>query len=105
MQINHLASVRFVGGDKVVKDLCDEIDEKVDAYASGDLKHAAGAISLLWEASKKSRQSIPASRSVGGFGGFQSNSAAGAPQSISGFGAPQITTTLVRFALLLPFYR
>ena len=44
--------------------LCDKIDEKVDAYVAGNLKHAAEAISLLWEASKKDRRTIPAPQST-----------------------------------------
>ncbi|KAF9778364.1 hypothetical protein BJ322DRAFT_495081 [Thelephora terrestris] len=65
MQINHLASVRFGGDGAVKKKLCDEIDEKVDAYVAGDLKHAAEAVSLLWEASKDRRPiAVPQNTSI-----------------------------------------
>ena len=60
MQINHLASVRFDGGEEIKKMLCDKIDEMVDAYVAGNMKHAAEAISLLWEVSKKDPRTIPA---------------------------------------------
>lgn len=63
MQVNHLAFVRFGVDDEVTKNLCEKIDEKVDAYANGDLSHAAEAVSLLWEASK-SRGSSLASQSM-----------------------------------------
>ena len=59
IQVDHLASVRFGGNEETAKKLCDKIDEKVDAYASGDLPHAAEAVSLLWEVSKKSRHIVP----------------------------------------------
>ena len=61
MQINHLASARFGVNDEHTNILCDKIDEKVDAYAAGDLKHAADAMSLLWEVSKKARRPTPVS--------------------------------------------
>lgn len=57
MQVDHLASTR-IGGDKdITKQLCDKIDEKVDAYVAGELKHAAEAMSLLWEVSKRDKYS------------------------------------------------
>lgn len=55
MQVKHLASVRFGVDEEVTKNLCEKIDEKVDAYANGVLNHAAEAMSLLWEASKTKR--------------------------------------------------
>ena len=41
------------------KNLCDKIDGRVDAYANGDLRHAADAVALLWEVSKKRRHTAP----------------------------------------------
>lgn len=58
MLINHLASVRFGVNEELTKDLCDKIDEKVDAYAAGELKYAADAMSLLWEVSKKGKRPV-----------------------------------------------
>lgn len=78
MQVNHLASVRFGVNEETTKNLCDKIDEKVEAYATGDLKHAADAMSLLWEVSKKGRRPGPVPIS-------------------------QSTSASVRPALLLPF--
>ena len=59
MQINHLASARLGVNDEITKNLCDKIDEKVEAYAAGDLKHASDAMSLLWEVSKKGKRPAP----------------------------------------------
>ena len=59
MQINHLASARLGVNEEFTRNLCDKIDEKVDAYAAGDLKHAADAMSLLWEVSKKGKRPAP----------------------------------------------
>ena len=95
MQINHLGSVRFDGDEEVTKKLCDQIDEKVDAYAAGDLEHAAEAMSLLWEASKKGKSSTPAP---------QSTSAFESPKSNDFFGESQPTSTLVCPMSLPLFY-
>lgn len=63
MQVDHLVSaIRFGVNEEVTKSLYERIDEKVDAYANGNLDHAAEAMSLLWEASKKSRRSALAPR-------------------------------------------
>ena len=109
MQVDHLASVRFGGGEKVTKDLCDRIDEKVDAYVTGDLGHAVEATLLLWEASKKTQCSapVPQSTSASGFPesiftAHQSGSAFGIPPTPSPFATPQ---TPVCPTLSLPFYR
>lgn len=59
MQINHLASIRFGVNEELTKTLCDKIDEKVDAYAAGDLNHAGDAMSLLWDVSKKGKRPAP----------------------------------------------
>lgn len=59
IQVNHLASARFGVSEEITKNLCDKIDEKVDAYSAGDLKHAVDAMSLLWEVSKKSKRPSP----------------------------------------------
>ena len=97
MQINHLISVRIGGDEGITKKLCDQIDEKVDAYVAGDLKHAAGAMSLLWGASKKDKYSTPAPRSASIFGLPKSNDVCGAPPSTS-------TSTPVCPMPLQPFY-
>ena len=47
-----------------MRNLCDRIDEKVDAYANGDLGHAAEAVCLLWEVSKKRRHTGPVFRAA-----------------------------------------
>ena len=60
IQINHLASARFGVNEETTNNLCDAIDEKVDAYAMGDLKHAAEIVPLLWGAAKNRRGSTPA---------------------------------------------
>ena len=64
IQVNHLASVRLGVDEGNTKKLCDKIDKKVDAYASGDLGHAAEAMSLLWEISQKDRTTGPAARAT-----------------------------------------
>ena len=66
-QINHLVSARFGGEEGATKNLCDKIDEKVDAYVAGDLKHATETMSLLWEVSKKDRSTNLPIQSFGGF--------------------------------------
>ena len=58
IQVDHLASVRLGENEEITKKLCDKIDEKIDAYGNGDLPHAAEAVSLLWEVSKKSRHMV-----------------------------------------------
>ena len=60
-QVNHLVSARFGVNEGTTKNLCDKIDEKVDAYASGDLKHAVDTVSLLWEVSRKGKRQVPTS--------------------------------------------
>jgi len=62
LQVNHLASVRFGADEGNAKNICNRIDKKVDAYASGNLSHAAEAMSLLWEVSQKDRPPGPATR-------------------------------------------
>ena len=57
-QVDHLASVQFGVDDETMEKLC-KINEKIDAYASGDLKHAGEAVSLLWEVLEKRRDSPP----------------------------------------------
>jgi len=64
IQVDHLASVRFGADEGNTKNLCDKIDEKVDAYASGNLGHAAEAVSLLWEVSQKDRHPGPTARAT-----------------------------------------
>ena len=88
MQINHLGSVRFDGVEEVTKKLCDQIDEKVDAYAAGDLEHTAEAMSLLWEASKKDKSSTPAPQSTSAFESPKSNDFFGESQPTSTFVCP-----------------
>jgi len=67
IQVNHLASVRFGADEGDTKNLCDKIDEKVDAYAGGNLGHAAEAVSLLWEASQKDKPPGSAARNMNSF--------------------------------------
>lgn len=102
MQIDHLAAVRFGGDEKATKNLCDRIDEKVDAYATGGLEHAAEAITLLWEASKKNKCSVPVPQSTSSFGfGF---GATGNPGPFGTSQTPQSTGTPVRPTLSPQFY-
>jgi hypothetical protein len=67
MQINHLASARFGVNEETSQNLCNEIDERVDAYAMGSLKHAAEIVSLLWKVANNSRRStsIPVPQNAG----------------------------------------
>ena len=55
IQANHLAFVQASADAESSKKLWEKIDEKVDLYANGDLGHAAEAMSLLWEVSKRGR--------------------------------------------------
>ena len=64
IQVDHLASVRCDRNEKTTKNLCDKIDEKVDAYANGDPRHAVDALSLLWDVSKKRKHTAPAPRAA-----------------------------------------
>ena len=59
MQVEHLTHVRLSINEETSKNLCKEIDEKVDAYANGDLGYAAEVMSLLWGASRKSGRLPP----------------------------------------------
>ena len=52
MQVNHLVSVLSSTNEESATKLCEKIDERIDSYASGDLDHAVGAITLLWKLSK-----------------------------------------------------
>ena len=64
MQVDYLVSARsvwFGADDEMMKKLYEKIDEKVDAYASGDLEYAGEAMSLLWEVWRKRRKNSPAS--------------------------------------------
>jgi len=49
MQVNHLVSVWLSGGEKDSKELHKKLDEKIDSYATGELEHAAEAISSIWD--------------------------------------------------------
>ena len=67
MQVNHLVLVLSRADEESGKILCERIDEKIDGYASGDLDHAADAITHMWKLSKVGRpsplgQSSPPSR-------------------------------------------
>ena len=88
MQISHLRSVRFDGDEEVTKKLCDQIDEKVDAYVAGNLEHAAEGMSLLWEASTKGKSSTPTPQSTNAFKSPKSNDFFGESQPTSTFVCP-----------------
>lgn len=66
MEVEHLARARFGVDEETTKRLCKEIDEKVGAYANGDLKYAAEVMSLLWEVSRKSEHLSPGPPRTGG---------------------------------------
>ena len=57
-QVEHLVFSRFGVDKEATENLYKEIDEKIDAYASGNLEYAAEVISLLWKFSRK-RGTIP----------------------------------------------
>ena len=58
--MEHLASARFGVDEETTENLCKEIDEKVDAYANGNLEYAAEVLSLLWKFSRKRDPMPPA---------------------------------------------
>lgn len=53
MQINHLLSIWSSGSCEEVKMLHKNLDEKIESWAAGELKHAGEVISSLWELSRK----------------------------------------------------
>jgi len=57
VQVIHLASVWFRGGEESAERLGERIDEKVDSYANGELDHAMEAMTFLWELSRKGDES------------------------------------------------
>ena len=56
LHFDRLASILSGTDEKSAKNLCDEIDEKIDRYANGDLDHAADVMTLLWKLSKAGGQ-------------------------------------------------
>ena len=93
MQVDYLVfarSVRFGADDEMMKKLCEKIDEKVDAYASGDLEYAGEAMSLLWGVWRKRRKNSPRST-------FSSTPSSSRPRSIS---PAALTPTNVKTALI-----
>jgi len=58
LQINNLLSVWSSGSGEESKALHKNLDEKIDSYAAGDLKHAAGVVSSIWALSRK-KEAVP----------------------------------------------
>ena len=58
MQVIHLLSVWFSGGEEESKALHKRLDEKLDTYAAGQLEHAAEAITSVWDLARKN-QALP----------------------------------------------
>ena len=58
-QVNHLVSVWLSGSEKESKELHKKLDEKIDSYATGELEHAAEAISSIWDLACKD-EALPA---------------------------------------------
>ena len=55
IQVDYLLSVLSSGGDETSKTIHKNLDEKIQRYAAGELKHAREAISLIWKSSRKPR--------------------------------------------------
>ena len=55
MQVDHLLSVLSSGSDEASKAIHKDLDEKIESYAAGELKHAREAISLIWRSTRKPR--------------------------------------------------
>jgi hypothetical protein len=58
LQVNHLRYVWSSGSSEESKTLHKNLDKKIDSYAAGELKHAAEAISSIWNLSRK-KEAIP----------------------------------------------
>lgn len=63
IQVIHLLSIWLSGGGEESKLLHKKLDEKIDNYAAGELDHAAGAISSIWDLARKNEAlpSVPKS--------------------------------------------
>jgi len=88
MQVNYLVSVWLSGGEKESKELHKKLDEKIDSYATGELEHAAEAISSIWDSACKDEAlpSVPKD-----YGDSQSLSVLGSTSL-----APSLETSLVK---------
>jgi len=53
IQVNYLLSVWLSGGEEESKELHKKLDGKIDSYAAGELEHAVGAISSIWDLARK----------------------------------------------------
>ena len=62
IQVNHLLGVWLSGDEKESKAVREGLDEKISAYAAGELEHAVDAMLSIWETSSKEgpAPSIPA---------------------------------------------
>ena len=66
IQVNHLLGVWLYGDEKESKAVREGLDEKINAYAAGELEHAVDAMLSIWETSNKEgpAPSIPAAPST-----------------------------------------
>ena len=55
VQVDHLLSVLSSGSSETSKTIHKNLDERIQRYAAGELKHAREAISLIWKSSRKPR--------------------------------------------------
>ena len=55
MQVHYLLSVLSSGTGETSKRIHKDLDEKIECYAAGELKHAREAVFLVWESSRKPR--------------------------------------------------
>ena len=63
LQVNYLLSIWSSGDGEESKMLHKNLDEKIDSYAVGELKHAAEAVSSIWTLSRK-KEAIHCASSV-----------------------------------------
>ena len=63
IQVKHLLSVWLSGIEEESNAVRKGLEEKIDGYAAGELKHAADAISCIWEISNKEDLVLPGSPS------------------------------------------
>jgi hypothetical protein len=53
IQVNHLLNIWLSGSEKDSGAVRKELEQQIDSYAAGQLEHAAGAVSSIWETSNK----------------------------------------------------
>ena len=55
VQVHHLLSVLSSGSSEISKTIHKDLDERIESYTAGELKHARETIALIWKTSRKPR--------------------------------------------------